>query len=389
MARNKRSVLSEKEIIDMLPERWKKSESVTEIQARARKGYEKVSSLKCSLNDIWNIFKSYPECFLFRDYVAEIQKNYIDFHTYKFGRHAVQEFNMQSAVSKMISAIKSIYGDVEKQLEEQKQKDISTQIIKEVLEEDDRPLGINLFDDEEDEIMEKQETKGKENIKLSQKGPYKLLYQSLRIKFKDDITPIEEFIPANGQKIHSYLIKKNVSTLGDFMNLMLDPVGYARFSRIGSWFRDQYNDFSKNVLNYVNKKVAQENGLDFEETLQNTTQKESAGFFDNLSKIPSENFVKDSEKMDSISKQVGDYLKELTDYYFNQGMSTEEIDKIMESEIANFHAIVDKKREENSKKVAASKIKAKIDDGVKYKQNLNEINKNDSKHSHNRFGREF
>lgn len=257
MSYRKRSDNTIEDIKNRISKKWQKGNSLQEIEFKAIAGKKKLYSAKDQrLNDIWQIFSSYPEFFLYEDFVLDLKETYIRNYTFIDSKAEKQVVNMESAIGKMVQVAIDLYSDM-------------------IIIVGGKPAA-------------------KPVVKTVAKPVDK----------KQDLTKVETKKENKSETVKEVKVEKQSSEI-------------------------------KSI--------------------------------DDLETFDAKLFEKDSKTMEEISEKVSKFLNDLTDNYFNDGLSTEEIDAKIEEELAKFRAIVDKKRVENERRKGASIIKSKIAQGVKYK----------------------
>ena len=385
IAGNKRENFSDEELFKLLPKRWNKGRCLKEVGLRAQQGCEKIDSRHCSLNDIWNVFKKFPECFLFDENVERIKGIYISQHTFQYGNNAVQVDNMQRAVKRMENFVKrNLYNDFLQlpEIEEKKEQNVEGNKQK--------TSYANLFDDE----IEANDVKKKK---------IKRLTHSVKQFFEHDTTALKGF-DENSPKVVKYLQRHDVETIGQLMVFLKDKNNSLKLRNISRSYEQQYENFMHTLFMYVNLNYGSEgkdeskiqtNSVGREkqvQPLQNSFESEGE-FYAYLDTLPAENFEKGSEKMAKIAKMAAEFFDKSSKELLDVGFTEQEVYKSIEHNGMEYRQYVDKRRKELENKAAASRIKAKIDDIVDYKfDNSIRIEREMGvKHSHNPFadGREL
>lgn len=402
MNRTKRSSQSVEEIMAKFPKRWKKAENVDEIRRRAGEGAFKITVSKSETNYVWQVFYKYPEIFLFDDKIKDVKECYLASHTYMYGNSEVQEENFYNSIRKMNEVANEIYKDFSAELNPQPE-DVPRPKEMEKTEENygGKNMFESLFDDDfdSDNLVEESKAVYSRKLSASRKKPYERIEDGVRKRFEHDLTPIENFVPSGHNKSIKMLKDKKVVTLGDYMKVTQDREKAYKFILPEKEIREQ---FKHNILNYVNEslglgvgtseveKNVEENKEVMEKTIEVAQKREKfeeinySNFEQTLKNLPAKNFVKGSAEMTEISSKMSDYLKRLTDEYYENDLTVEEIDLYISNEIEKFHKLVDEKREEFRRNGAAvAEIKAKIDEGVNYKHH--QFKPKEFKHSHNSF----
>lgn len=398
----KRYEMSVEEIIkNVLSPKWTKAGCLAEIQKRAKEGCSQINSHNCAVNDLWNLFKACPEVFLFSEYISEITKDYMDYHTYKLGNHATQEFNMQNTLSKMAQTAKAIYGDVEKQIQEL-QKQIKTQSQQKSSEtgnqfENEFDDKLHIFDDEEENMGKKEK-----NLKAIS------LTKAQKQTFINDTTSIEKFLPANADRLEKFFKKKNVYTVGEFMSLLLDKKGANNFACFGKNNREIYEKFNANVAQYITggKKVgeSQEKSVENkqtpsqEEVTANTEITEKSfqqlhdEFFAKLDSLPAKNFIKGCQEIEEIYTLCENYIRKIVPILQQDVATAQDLNDQVDFEKLCYIDLIDRKRKivekekiEREKESVSEKILSTVKQDVRYHHNPQQNMPERHSHSHNPF----
>lgn len=377
-------------------ERWSTAKDAVDFASRMHAGRLKVSK-ECNSTKAVECFKSYPEFFVYEQNLEYMLTKFNP--TFMDSEARVRKENFNRLIRNLSEAAHVIYN-----------KEVMAKIDSSVLGKQAVVAKPEHSEHEEDLIAGKSyanlfdEPKGNKARQMKRKF-YKKIDPVLKVKFAHDETPLDIFAPKTdkGLKFSKYLKDRGITTVGDFVSLNKKAMNNMQAKAIS----DKDSSLSvirQGVLDYINAKIAKENGETYVTEAKNTESEEKTKepeIYERVRSYPAENFVKGSEEMNKIHQEFASYLIELSEPYIDAGLSEEEIEEqVLNIENKKFHAIIDKKRaeyeeelkkaqEEAHKEGVRAGIRKIIEDGTNYHHDKNAFTQTDLErgaHKHFRNG---
>ena len=386
--------------------RWKTASTLEELNSRIAKGKACMLSGKNTKGTI-DVFVKFPELFLDKETVEDIEAIYTGKFTYMNGNCDTQKDKFFTVVENLHRAANILYmyvlGDLrqeEKEVKEEKtKKDLEAGLPPDMFlipEQSAATLFDGDFDDEE--FLE---DKGKEGKTMTKR--YKYINSTLRREFGGDETPIRGFAPptSEGEKFIERLESKGVTTVGQFVSL--DKLILKNLQSETTYRNDSsFQIVRQGVLDYINEKIAgraeteqasvvRKGGTRAERHALGELEKEELKekeIFTRIESYSAKSFVKGSEEMKKIHKEFSTFLEEVSEPYIDAGFTVDEIEAEIDKKNEKFHKIIDRKRaeyeeelkraeEEAKKEAVRAAVRKKIEDDSNYHHDKNAFSQTD------------